>query len=335
MTISYIGIIGAGAWGTALAQSLRRAGCETVLWSFEPEVAKSINKTHENETYLPGIKLNAGIRATSVLEEAAATDAVLLVVPAQFMRGVTSQLSNMRARDIPVVVCAKGIEQNSAALMSEVVADTLPGRPVAVLSGPTFAAEVASGLPTAITVATRDKAVGDELVEALGTQKMRPYLSDDVIGAEIGGAVKNVLAIACGVTEGRGFGDNARAALITRGLAEMTRLCIAKGGKAETMMGLSGLGDLTLTCSSSQSRNYSLGEELGKGKTLEKVLASRNSVAEGVTSAAAVSTLAKRLGVEMPITEAVAAIVSGTVSVDAAIEGLLTRPFQDESRKRR
>ena len=335
MTISYIGIIGAGAWGTALAQSIRQAGCETVLWSFEPEVAKSINKTHENETYLPGIKLDAGIRATSILEEAAATDAVLLVVPAQFMRGVASQLSTVLARDIPVVVCAKGIEQNSAALMSEVVADTLPGRPVAVLSGPTFAAEVASGLPTAITVATRDKAVGDELVEALGTQKMRPYLSDDVIGAEIGGAVKNVLAIACGVTEGRGFGDNARAALITRGLAEMTRLCIAKGGKAETMMGLSGLGDLTLTCSSSQSRNYSLGEELGKGKTLERVLASRNSVAEGVTSAAAVATLAKRLGIEMPITEAVAAIVSGTVTVDAAIEGLLARPFQEESRKRR
>jgi len=335
MTISYIGIIGAGAWGTALAQSIRQASCETVLWSFEPEVAESINKNHENHTYLPGIKLDAGIRATSILEEAAATDAVLLVVPAQFMRGVASQLSTMLARDIPVVVCAKGIELNSAALMSEVVADTLPGRPVAVLSGPTFAAEVASGLPTAITVATQDKTVGTELVEALGTQKMRPYLSDDVIGAEIGGAVKNVLAIACGVTEGRGFGDNARAALITRGLAEMTRLCIAKGGKAETMMGLSGLGDLTLTCSSSQSRNYSLGEALGKGTTLEKVLASRNSVAEGVTSAAAVSTLAKRLGIEMPITDAVAAIVSGAVSVDAAIEGLLARPFQEESRKRR
>jgi glycerol-3-phosphate dehydrogenase (NAD(P)+) len=335
MTISYIGIIGAGAWGTALSQSIRQAGCETVLWSFEPEVAESINKTHENETYLPGIKLDAGIRATSVLEEAAATDAVLLVVPAQFMRGVTSQLSGMLARDIPVVVCAKGIEQNSAALMSEVVADTLPGRPVAVLSGPTFAAEVAAGLPTAITVATRDQAVGDELVEALGTQRMRPYLSDDVIGAEIGGAVKNVLAIACGVTEGRGFGNNARAALITRGLAEMTRLCVAKGGKAETMMGLSGLGDLTLTCSSSQSRNYSLGEALGKGNTLDAVLASRNSVAEGVTSAAAVSTLAKRLGVELPITEAVAAIVNGDVTVDAAIEGLLARPFQAESTKRR
>ncbi len=335
MTISYIGIIGAGAWGTALAQSIRQAGCETVLWSFEPEVAKSINKNHENETYLPGIKLDPGIRATSVLEEAAATDAVLLVVPAQFMRGLASLLSETLARDIPVVVCAKGIEQNSAALMSEVVADTLPGRPVVVLSGPTFAAEVASGLPTAITLATRDKVVGEELTEALGTQKMRPYVSDDVIGAEIGGAVKNVLAIACGVTEGRGFGDNARAALITRGLAEMTRLCVAKGGKAETMMGLSGLGDLTLTCSSSQSRNYSLGEALGKGKTLEKVLASRNSVAEGVTSAAAVSTLAKRLGIEMPITEAVAAIVSGTVTVDAAIEGLLARPFQSEAPTRR
>ena len=335
MTISYIGIIGAGAWGTALAQSSRQAGCETVLWSFEPEVAKSINKNHENETYLPGIKLDPGIRATAVLEEAAATDAVLLVVPAQFMRGVASQLSETLARDTPVVVCAKGIEQNSAALMSEVVADTLPGRPIVVLSGPTFAAEVASGLPTAITLATRDKVVGEELTEALGTQKMRPYVSDDVIGAEIGGAVKNVLAIACGVTEGRGFGDNARAALITRGLAEMTRLCVAKGGKAETMMGLSGLGDLTLTCSSSQSRNYSLGEALGKGQTLDKVLASRNSVAEGVTSAAAVATLARRLGIEMPITEAVAGIVSGAVTVDAAIEGLLARPFQSEAPARR
>jgi len=335
MTISYIGIIGAGAWGTALAQSVHRAGCGAVLWSFEPDVGETINRTHENNAYLPGIKLDAGIRATAILEEAAATDAIFLAVPAQFLRSIAGKLSLTLARDIPVVVCAKGIEQNSAALMSEIVDDTLPGRPVAVFSGPTFAAEVASGLPTAVTLATHNFEVGNELIEAIGTQRLRPYLSEDVIGAEIGGAVKNVLAIACGVTEGRGLGYNARAALITRGLAEMTRLCIAKGGKAETMMGLSGLGDLTLTCSSSQSRNYSLGEAIGKGDALGEVLASRNSVAEGVTSAAAVSTLAKRLGVEMPITESVAGIVNGTLTVDDAVQGLLTRPFQAENHARR
>jgi len=335
MTISYIGIIGAGAWGTALAQSVHRAGCGAVLWCFESGVEEVINKTHENTTYLPGIKLDAGIRATAILDEAAATDAIFLAVPAQFLRNVATDLSSTLARDIPVVVCAKGIEQHSAALMSEIVGDILPGRPLAVLSGPTFAAEVAMGLPTAVTLATQEPDVGNELIEAIGAQTLRPYLSEDVIGAEIGGAVKNVLAIACGVTEGCGFGYNARAALITRGLAEMTRLCLAKGGKAETMMGLSGLGDLTLTCSSSQSRNYSLGEAIGKGEALGEVLASRNSVAEGVTSAAAVLTLAKRLGVEMPITESVVGIVNGTLTVDDAVKGLLARPFQAENQARR
>ncbi|MFL2668015.1 MAG: NAD(P)H-dependent glycerol-3-phosphate dehydrogenase [Alphaproteobacteria bacterium] len=335
MTISYIGIIGAGAWGTALAQAVHRAGCGAVLWCFEPGVEEVINRTHENTTYLPGIKLDAGIRATAILDEAAATDAIFLAVPAQFLRNVATDLSSTLARDIPVVVCAKGIEQHSAALMSEIVGDILPGRPLAVLSGPTFAAEVAMGLPTAVTLATQEPDVGNELIEAIGAQTLRPYLSEDVIGAEIGGAVKNVLAIACGVTEGCGFGYNARAALITRGLAEMTRLCLAKGGKAETMMGLSGLGDLTLTCSSSQSRNYSLGEAIGKGEALGEVLASRNSVAEGVTSAAAVLTLAKRLGVEMPITESVVGIVNGTLTVDEAVKGLLARPFQAENQARR
>ena len=335
MTISYIGIIGAGAWGTALAQSVHRAGCGAVLWCFESGVEEVINKTHENTTYLPGIKLDAGIRATAILDEAAATDAIFLAVPAQFLRNVATDLSSTLARDIPVVVCAKGIEQNSAALMSEIVGDILPGRPLAVLSGPTFAAEVAMGLPTAVTLATQEPDVGNELIEAIGAQTLRPYISEDVIGAEIGGAVKNVLAIACGVTEGCGFGYNARAALITRGLAEMTRLCLAKGGKAETMMGLSGLGDLTLTCSSSQSRNYSLGEAIGKGEALGEVVASRNSVAEGVTSAAAVLTLAKRLGVEMPITESVVGIVNGTLTVDEAVKGLLARPFQAENQARR
>ena len=331
MTISYIGIIGAGAWGTALAQSIYQAGCGAVLWSFETGVAETINKTNENTAYLPGIKLNAGIRATAVLEEAAAADAVFLVMPAQFLRNVTTELSNYLSRDIPIVICAKGIEQNSAALMSEIVDDTLPGRPIAVLSGPTFAAEVAKGFPTAITLATHNNNLGTELIQAIGTQKLRPYLSTDLIGSEIGGAVKNVIAIACGIADGHGFGDNARAALITRGLAEMTRLCVAKGGRPETMMGLSGLGDLTLTCSSSQSRNYSLGTALGRGEALEKVLKSRKSIAEGVTSATAISTLAKRLGIEMPITQSVAAIVNGTVTVDDAIKNLLARPFKIEN----
>ena len=335
MTISHIGIIGAGAWGTALAQSIYQAGCGVVLWSYEPDVAETINKKNENTAYLPEIKLEPGIRATAILEEAAATDAIFLVVPAQFLRNITTQLAGYLSRDIPVVICAKGIEQNSAALMSEIVDDTLPSRPIAVLSGPTFAAEVANGLPTAVTLATHQPNLGEELIQSIGTQKLRPYLSTDVIGSEIGGAVKNVLAIACGIADGHGFGDNARAAVITRGLAEMTRLCVAKGGRAETMMGLSGLGDLTLTCSSNQSRNYSLGIALGKGETLEQVLQERKSIAEGVTSAVAISTLAKRLDIEMPITQSVSKIVNGEVTIDDAIEGLLARPFQNEMHNRR
>jgi glycerol-3-phosphate dehydrogenase (NAD(P)+) len=332
MTISNIGIIGAGAWGTALAQVVRAAGCDAVIWAHEPEVADAINQTHENRLYLPGVTLNKGVRATTILEDAAAADAIMLVTPAQFLRGVAEKLAPALARNIPVVICAKGIEIDSGALMSEIVAETLPGHIIAVLSGPTFAAEVATGLPTAVTLATREADVGEALVAAIGTQHFRPYLSDDVIGAEIGGAVKNVLAIACGITEGKQLGSNGRAALITRGLAEMTRLCTAKGGRAETMMGLSGLGDLTLTCTSTQSRNYSLGKALGRGETLESVLASRVSVAEGVTSSTAIARLARRVGIEMPITNGVAAVIAGKVGVDEAIEALLTRPFRTEGR---
>ncbi len=335
MSIECISIIGAGAWGTALAQSVSKAGRQTVLWAHEKEVVDAINTAHENPVYLPGVALNPGIRATAVLAEAGDADAILLVAPAQFMRGIAGSLAPSVAAGIPVVVCAKGIEQGSNALMTEVVGDTLPGHPVAVLSGPTFAAEVAKGLPTAITLAAKDAQTGTALVDAIGTPHLRPYLSDDVIGAEIGGAVKNVLAIACGICEGRAFGDNARAALITRGLAEMTRLCIAKGGRAETMMGLSGLGDLTLTCTSTQSRNYSLGVALGQGRKLDEVLAARRSIAEGVFSAAAVAALARSLGVEMPIVAAIDAVVNRGESVDAAIQGLLTRPFRAEDAKRR
>jgi glycerol-3-phosphate dehydrogenase (NAD(P)+) len=306
-----------------------------VLWAHEKEVADAVNMSHENPVFLPGIRLSPAIRATSVLAEAGNADAVLLVVPAQFMRGVTKSLAPALATRVPVVVCAKGIEQGTNALMTEVVAETLSGHPVAVLSGPTFATEVARGLPTAVTVAAKDAETGAALIEAIGTPHLRPYLSDDVTGAETGGAVKNVLAIACGICEGRAFGDNARAALITRGLAEMTRLCVAKGGRAETMMGLSGLGDLTLTCTSTQSRNYSLGVALGKGDRLDDIMAARRSVAEGVFSAAAVAALARHLGIEMPIVAAVDAVVNHGETVDTAIQGLLMRPFGVEESKRR
>jgi glycerol-3-phosphate dehydrogenase (NAD(P)+) len=231
----------------------------------------------------------------------------------------------------PIVICAKGIELNSGALMSEVVGETLPGRPVAVLSGPTFAAEVARGLPTAVTIASADRPVAADLVETLGSQTFRPYASDDVIGAEIGGAVKNVIAIACGITEGHQLGENARAALITRGLAEITRLCVAKGGRAETMAGLSGLGDLTLTCTSRTSRNYALGIDLGRGAKLADILARRRTVVEGVATAAAVTKLAARLGVEMPIANAVADVLHRGTDIDATIAALLARRFRAEA----
>ena len=325
-----IGIIGAGAWGTALSLVVRRAGPECVIWAFEPEVVDSINANHENAAYLPGVALGPSVRATGDLAEAAGCDAVLLVVPAQHMRAVTSRLAPVLGDHVPVVICAKGIEQETLALMTEIVSETLAGRPLAVLSGPTFAAEVAADHPTAVTLAMGGAVPAEALVTALGNPRFRIYLSDDMIGAEIGGAIKNVIAIACGIIEGRRFGDNARAALITRGLAEMTRLCVAKGGRAETMMGLSGLGDLTLTCASAQSRNFSLGAALGRGEALADVLGARRSVAEGAFSAAATVQLAAKLGVEMPIAGAVDAILKGTESTDAAITSLLARPTRTE-----
>jgi glycerol-3-phosphate dehydrogenase (NAD(P)+) len=231
---------------------------------------------------------------------------------------------------VPAVICAKGIEMTTGALMAEVVAAELPEAPVAVLSGPTFAIEVARGLPAAITLACADAALGQSLVEAIGTATFRPYLADDVVGVQVGGAVKNVLAIGCGIVEGRALGDNARAALITRGLAELMRFAAAKGGKAETLMGLSGLGDLILTASSSQSRNYSLGFALGEGRTLAEVLGSRHSVTEGVWTAGIVARQAAAMGLEMPIATAVEAILHHGAAVDDAVRGLLARPFRAE-----
>lgn len=325
------GIIGGGAWGTALAQVLRRAGRDVVLWAREAEVVAAINNDHANPLFLPGVALDRGIRATSDLAEAARADALLMVAPAQHLRAMGATLAKTLPPQTPVVICAKGIEEASGALMSDVLAAALPQATLAVLSGPTFAGEVAKGLPTAVTLATNDAALGQRLIAAIGTREFRPYLSDDVAGAQIGGAVKNVLAIACGVVMGRGFGDNARAALITRGLAEMVRLAVAKGGKPETLMGLSGLGDLTLTCCSTQSRNHSLGLALGKGESLEHYLAGKRSIAEGVTSAAATAALAQKLGVDMPIVAAVDAILHRGAAIDEVIEALLTRPFKAEA----
>ncbi|CAA7620882.1 NAD(P)H-dependent glycerol-3-phosphate dehydrogenase [Magnetospirillum sp. SS-4] len=325
-----IGVVGGGAWGTALALTARRAGRDVVLWAREDAVIQSINTACVNADFLPGVALDPAIRATADHAEVAGADAVLLVPPAQHLRATCRALAPHWRKGVPAVICAKGIELSTSALMAEAVAAELPGAVVAVLSGPTFAIEVARGLPTAVTLACADAGLGAALVKALGTASFRPYLSDDLTGAQIGGAVKNVLAIACGIVEGRDLGDNARAALITRGLAEMTRLAMAKGGRPETLMGLSGMGDLILTASSTQSRNYSLGFALGQGRSLADILGERRSVTEGVTTAGAVMEMTAVLGVEMPICAAVDAVINHHVGLDEAIRALLSRPFRNE-----
>ncbi|HZL59034.1 MAG TPA: NAD(P)H-dependent glycerol-3-phosphate dehydrogenase [Stellaceae bacterium] len=326
-----IGIIGGGAWGTALAQILRRAGRNVVLWAREAEVVEAVNRDRANPLFLPDVKLEAGIRATSDLAEAARAEALLLTVPAQHLRGIVAQLAPHLKKGTPLVICTKGIEEKTGALMSEAIAESAPDAALAVLSGPTFAREVALGLPTAVTLAAADSALGARLIEALGSRGFRPYLSADIVGAQVGGAVKNVMAIACGIVIGKKFGDNGRAALITRGLSEIVRLTRAKGGRPETLMGLSGIGDLTLTCAGLQSRNFSLGIALGEGQTLSSILGARRSVAEGVTSAAACVALAAKLGIEMPISAAVDAILHKGAAIDREIEGLLARPFKAEA----
>jgi len=325
-----IGIIGAGAWGTALAQAICAAGREVVLQCHEAEVATAINQSHQNTVFLPGIDLNPAITATPDLTEATDSDAVLLVCPAQHLRAVCQAAKPGWKSGIPAVICAKGIENNTTLLMSEVVREVLPDVPVSVLSGPSFAKEVATGLPTAVTLAADNWDLSIQLADALASATFRIYRSDDVIGAEIGGAVKNVLAIACGIAQGRQLGDNARATLITRGLAEMARLGAAKGAHQETLMGLSGIGDLTLTCSAMQSRNFSLGFALGEGRTLEDILGERQAVTEGVFSASSVTDLARRLDIEMPICAAVNGIINQAANIDETIKNLLSRSIKDE-----
>jgi len=325
-----IGIIGAGAWGTALAATARRAGRDVVLWARDPDLAEGINLRNENRLYLPGVPLDPEIRATAEPAALAEAEVLLMVAPAQHLRAVSARIADHIPEGRPVVVCAKGIEQVSGKLMTEVLAETLPGRPLAVLSGPNLATEIACGLPAATTLAAEDKALAERLAAALGSKTFRPYISPDTVGAQVGGAVKNVIAIACGIVGGRRLGNNARAALITRGLAEVVRLGRAKGARAETLMGLSGLGDLTLTCTSISSRNHSLGRALGEGRELDEIMAKRRSVAEGVFSAQAVVALAETLNVEMPISAAVDAILNHGAGIDETIEALLARPFRAE-----
>ena len=331
MALNHIGIIGGGAWGTALAQSAVQAGRRVSLWALEPEVVDAINIAHENTLYLPGVALDPALNATGDLADLASVDAVLLVCPAQHLRAASKNVTDMADTPMPLVICAKGIEQGSLMLMSQVLAETAPDHPVAVLSGPTFAIEVAENKPSALTLAAADPALGQGLVNALGHSRFRPYLSSDVTGAQVGGAVKNVLAIAAGIVAGAKLGDNAAAALITRGLAEIMRLGVALGGERETMMGLSGLGDLVLTCGSTQSRNMSLGFALGEGRSLDDVLGERQSVTEGVFTAAAVTALAARHQVEMPICAAMDRVLNHGASVSAEVDALLSRPFKAEA----
>jgi glycerol-3-phosphate dehydrogenase (NAD(P)+) len=325
-----IGVLGAGAWGTALAQVAIAAGRQATIWAFEPDVARAIARDHENALYLPGISLHPTLTATTDLSVMAGQDAVLAVVPAQHMRATLTRLAPLLAEGAPLVLCAKGVEQRSLALMTDVAAEAAPRARLAVLSGPGFAKDVARGLPTATTIACADEALGRLLVASLGGAMFRPYWTDDLVGAEIGGAIKNVIAIACGIAEGRKLGDGARAALITRGFAEMSRLGRAMGARQDTLNGLSGLGDLVLTCSSLTSRNMSLGAALSAGADAASVLSERRSVAEGAASAPAVVALAARHSVEMPICAAIEALLAGRVSVDAAIGALLARPFRAE-----
>ncbi|WP_033070432.1 NAD(P)H-dependent glycerol-3-phosphate dehydrogenase [Thalassospira australica] len=325
-----ITVVGGGAWGTALALQAVRAGEDVELILRNADLADRINVNGQNDLYLPGVDLPGALRATIHYEGLRDSDAVLLVTPAQHLRETLTKLAAHWPNTLPAVICCKGIEKKTGALMAQVVTETLGDVPVAVLSGPTFAQEVAVGLPAAITLACEDRVLGKRLVELIGTPEFRPYFSTDVAGVEVAGAIKNVLAIASGVVAGLKLGDNARAALITRGIAEMSRLAVAMGGRVETMMGLAGLGDLTLTCTGTLSRNYTFGVALGEGRKSEDILGERRSVTEGVHTAASITAVAERYGIEMPICSAVDQVANHGADLRGSINALLQRPFRDE-----
>lgn len=321
------GVIGGGAWGTALAMMLAQNHDDVLLWARENEVVDAINKNHRNDLFLPDCPLSPSIRATTDMAQMRNRDIILIVSPAQHVRAALMALMPSKAA---IILCAKGIEAQSQKLLCELASEICPDNIIAVLSGPTFAHEVAANKPSAVTFACDDAAQGNRLIHAIATPSFRPYYSDDVIGAEIGGAVKNVLAIACGVVEGAKLGLNARAALIARGYAEMLRYGQAKGARAETMAGLSGLGDLVLTCGSENSRNFALGVGLGQGQSAQSLLSGRISVAEGAQTAPVLQKSANSLGVDMPIVDAVCALLSGESNVENLVKTLLSRPLRSE-----
>jgi glycerol-3-phosphate dehydrogenase (NAD(P)+) len=328
MSINRIAVLGGGAWGTALAQTCARTGRAVTLWEHEPGNAASL-ETKRESLFLPGVRLDDGIKVTRDLATAARADAILLVVPAQAMRAVCTALAKVMTAPTPLIACAKGIEHGSHKFMTEIIAECAPKAMPAILSGPSFAADVARGLPTAVTLAAADGKLAGDLAQAIASASFRPYHSTDVRGVEIGGATKNVLAIAAGIVTGRGLGASAAAALTTRGFAELVRFGKAYGAKPETMTGLSGLGDLILTCSSPQSRNFSFGVALGKGEKLDG--AAHGKLAEGAFTAPVLLEMAREKNVDMPISAAVAAVLTEKLSVDAAIESLLTRPIKSEA----
>ena len=328
--MNHIGIIGAGAWGTALALAAIRANLKTTLWSISPEEVEVINQRHEHRDRLPGIALPSSLVATIDPAELAGAEGFILVPPAQFMRSTCATFSKVLPSHVPLIIASKGIENESAHLMSAVVRDFFPNNPLLVLSGPSFAMDVAKGLPTALTLAAENIETAEKISESLSSSSFRPYASDDIIGVQIGGACKNIIAIACGIIEGRGLGDNARAAIVARGLMEIARLGCAMGAKQETFLGLSGMGDIMLTSLCSQSRNKSFGVAVGKGTPLKELLSNQNTLTEGVHTVSGTVLLAKKYGVEMPITFAMDALLNKGASMDALIEGLLMRPLQRE-----
>ncbi len=331
MTIyNKISVIGGGAWGTALAAMAARAGRDVLLWAREDGVVTSINEAHENKDFLPDVTLPESLKATGNLADVAMAEVILMVVPAQFVRAIAQDMKVFLKESTPIILCAKGIEQSTGKMMNEVVTEVLPKSPLVVLSGPTFAREVAADMPSAVTIASKYQQIAQNVADTLGQPTFRPYLSRDVVGAEVGGAVKNVLAVACGIVAGVELGENARAALITRGLAEMVRFGEVFGAKRETMMGLCGLGDLILTCSSVQSRNMSLGMALGQGKSVAEIMSGRISVAEGYHTAGILAEIAERENIDMPIAAAVNEILHKGGDVKEIVQQLMNRPYVSE-----
>lgn len=327
MSIRRISVLGGGAWGTALAQSCARAGRDVALWEFDAGNAQHLAEQRESR-FLPGVKLEDTIAITHDLRQASNADAILLVVPAQAMRSVLASVGSALPKGVPLIACAKGIEHRTHKFMTDIIAECAPAAMPAILSGPSFAADVARGLPTAVTIAAADAEIARTLAHAFNSGTFRPYHATDVRGVEIGGAAKNVLAIAAGIVAGRGLGASASAALTTRGFAELMRFGKAYGARPETLMGLSGLGDLILTCSTPQSRNFSFGVALGRGESIAS--AAHGKLAEGAFTAPVLLEMARARNVEMPISEAVAAVLAGELTVDEAIGSLLTRPLKAE-----